>query len=842
MLATLLHIVLIGYLPGAILYRLPGRSRAFRAGLSVDERVFWTVILSVAWSLGAVLVLASIGRYRFETLLVINGAWAMVGLAAIKWLRYREPVARDYWTLIGPAGLVALGVWLYLPAAEYIVGGKDPGSYINEGIQIAQRGQLVVEDPVVASVPAEFRPLFFPSHNSSSYYGIRFVGYFVRDIETGAVVGQFPHLYPASIAIGYGLNGLSGARQTGPTWAILGLIAVYLMGARLFGRLPAAAAAGLLAINVASIWFARYPTTEVMMQTFTFAGILAMARALEGHRGYFGMVAGVLAAGMLFLRYDAVLVIAAFSAAATVAPAAGKRVGAAFWIGLTMTAGLALWYLLGPMRAYMDYPLAFMRNSGGLWLGAAALAGIVLTPRLLAHPRISPGARTIVPVGLAVLLTGLAIYAWFFRAEGGRLALGDAMAFRAFGWYITAPMLALAVAGQAWFLPRRFWNSPAFFVTLSVFSLFFFYKTRIVHEHFWAARRLVPVILPGALLLATGLAYALGSEHWGTAAAASSSDTRSRPPAWRTTLAILLLAAVTVPAALVFWRQSDPVRRHVEYAGLIPKVEALAKRFGDRDLVIVEGRDAGSDLHVLAMPLAYIYARNVLVLDSPIPPKRAFETFVAWAQTRYERVWFLGGGGTDLLTSRVTARPVASETFQVPEYASVYNAYPDGARRKEFDYGIYELLQTPPRPPGPVRLDIGANDDVNVVRFHAKERRQDTGMAYRWTRGVSYALLQGIAPDARELTIWLSTGGRPAQAPAAEVSVTLDGVALGTVTPVDPVRPYTLPIPPDLAAALGASADPARLELRTVTWSPAVAIGGPDTRELGVIVTRVEVR
>jgi hypothetical protein len=275
---------------------------------------------------------------------------------------------------------------------------------------------------------------------------------------------------------------------------------------------------------------------------------------------------------------------------------------------------------------------------------------------------------------------------------------------------------------------------------------------------------------------------------------------------------------------------------------LIPKVEALAGRFGDRDLVIVEGRDAGSDLHVLAMPLAYIYARNVLVLDSPIPPKRAFETFVAWARTRYERVWFIGGGGTDLLTSRVTARPVASETFQVAEYASTLNAYPDGARRKEFDYGIYELLPTDPPRPGPVRLDIGVNDDVNVVRFHAKERRQDTGMAYRWTRSLSYVLLQGIAPDARELTIWLSTGGRPAQAPAAEVSLTLGDVGLGTVAPVDAVRPYTLPIPPNLAGALGASDDPARLELRTVTWSPAAVVGGPDTRELGVIVTRVEVR
>ena len=39
----------------------------------------------------------------------------------------------------------------------YVLGGKDPGGYVNEGVQIAQRGALVAADPVIAAVPAEFR-------------------------------------------------------------------------------------------------------------------------------------------------------------------------------------------------------------------------------------------------------------------------------------------------------------------------------------------------------------------------------------------------------------------------------------------------------------------------------------------------------------------------------------------------------------------------------------------------------------------------------------------------------------------------------------------------------------
>ena len=82
-----------------------------------------------------------------------------------------------------------------------------------------------------------------------------------------------------------------------------------------------------------------------------------------------------------------------------------------------------------------------------------------------------------------------------------------------------------------------------------------------------------------------------------------------------------------MPVAVTFWRMSSPVQQHVEYAGLIPQLEQLASRIGDRDLLIVESRNAGSDLHVLAVPLVYIYARHVLVLDSPVPPKRAVRGF-----------------------------------------------------------------------------------------------------------------------------------------------------------------------------------------------------------------------
>src|SRR6185503_13921442 len=94
-----------------------------------------------------------------------------------------------------PLALAVLGGWRFLPPSEYIIGGKDPGVYVNSGIQIAQRGALVVRDPVVAGVPAFARDLFFPSDKSRErFVAPRFMGFYVLDPDTGAVVSPFPHV------------------------------------------------------------------------------------------------------------------------------------------------------------------------------------------------------------------------------------------------------------------------------------------------------------------------------------------------------------------------------------------------------------------------------------------------------------------------------------------------------------------------------------------------------------------------------------------------------------------------------------------------------------------------
>lgn len=845
MLWLIAQILLVGYVPGALLLRLPGRTQVYRASLPGDERVFWAVLLSVIWSTMVVVLLGTIGRYTYEQLLTINAvSAAILVVAARQHLGWSSRATRLSWTAIVPAAIVGLGIWLYFPASEYVIGGKDPGTYINEGIQIAQRGRLVIRDDVIASVPRPFRDLFFPSQELPTHYGLRFMGFFIQNPDDGAVVGQFPHFYPASIAIGYGLNGLSGARQTIGVWAILGLMAVYFTGVHLFGRVAAGAAVVLLAMNVVMVWFARYPNSELPMQALLFAALLAASHARARSGRFFAITAGTLLGLSLFVRYEVLLAILAFAGAAVLAPVSRQRLGLAFGGALAISGAAGAWYLTGTMRAYAAYPIGFVDNRGGWWAIAGGLVAAILAHRVLRIETINRTVRQWLPVAIAVAIVIVAAYAYFLREAGGRTALGDAMAFRSFGWYITPWLLAVAVAGTAFFIARDFWRDPTFFLTFVTFSAFFFYKTRIVPEHFWTSRRFLGVALPGALLLAAALISEifkperLARLH---TAGSPDADRAAAAPPWIVVASVVLPILLVTPAAIAFHRQAEPVRNHIEYAGLIPHLEQLASRIGDRDLVLVEGRNAGTDLHVLTMPLAYIYARNALVLESPAPDKRVLEQFVLWASSHYERVLFLGGGGTDLLSRQIGAEPMWSDRFQVPEYSSPSNAYPTTAHAKEFEFGLYRLIPGSARSPAPIDIQVGGADDLNVVRFHARERGSD-GLVYRWTGAQSFVLLMGLESSAHELTITMSTGGRPPSAAAAIVEVALDDEPIGAIAPRATVEAFTLAMPAELVKRLAASGDPVRLRLRVPTWNPAVNLGANDTRDLGVIVTRVQTR
>ena len=821
-------LILLGYAPGAALYRIPAADRARRERLDAAERVFWGVMLSVTWSLIVALTLAALHRYDLTHVLAINAALTLAIL--IYWrtgLRFGNATPPGA-IAIAPIALLALVWWLHPPPAEYILGGKDPGVYVNAGIQIAQRGSLIAVDETARSVPAESRSLFFPQYVGQPYYSPRFMGFFLLDPAAGTVVDQFPHLYPTAIAIGYSVEGLTGARDVGLIAAALGVLALYFLGTRLAGPAAGAAAAGLLAINVIEVWYARYPNSEMLTQALGLTGLLAVARANVDDDAFFAPVAGIILGLLPFARFDAVLISGLVVGAVVLQWLAGDRLRFAFLFPLAIGTALFAVYLVGWLAPYAVLPRIFVTHHR-IALGVAFGAGIIILA-VAAWFRRSPAIRRLLIAWAPRLLLSVAVvliaYAWFLRQPGGSLPAHDAYSLRAFGWYVPPAAIGAAVIGLALLMTRRFWTDPSFFVVFIGIGLFVFDHLRIVPEHFWAARRFVPIILPGTLL-AIGAVLAPSDRPGG-------STVERLAFAGRQGLRLVLLALV----AWSFWSATRQIRSHVEYAGVIPKLEQLAARFGTDDLLVVESRNA-SDLHVLALPLAYTYGKQVLLLASPRPDSLRFAQFLRWARGTHRNVYFLGGGGTDLLSRAVAVEVVAGERFQVPEYESLRNGYPTHVRRKEFDFGIYRFVDPVPHTEG-LALDIGAMDDLYVVRFHAKE--QDRHGTFRWSRAQSYLSLAGVDADVRELVIWMENGGRPPQATPAEMEVFLGTTSLGKVVIGRERKPYVFEIPPALAAEAGASVDSVTVRLVSTTWNPRALTGVDDNRDLGVMVDRVEVR
>src|SRR5687768_8916937 len=73
---NLLAVVIIGYLPGAILFRLPIAERDRRSALAAEERVYWAVVLSLTVTTAAAFALAWLGAYTLERVLICNVALA----------------------------------------------------------------------------------------------------------------------------------------------------------------------------------------------------------------------------------------------------------------------------------------------------------------------------------------------------------------------------------------------------------------------------------------------------------------------------------------------------------------------------------------------------------------------------------------------------------------------------------------------------------------------------------------------------------------------------------------------------------------------------------------------
>ena len=131
-------------------------------------------------------------------------------------------------------------------------------------------------------------------------------------------------------------------------------------------------------------------------------------------------------------------------------------------------------------------------------------------------------------------------------------------------------------------------------------------------------------------------------------------------------------------------------------------------------------------------------------------------------------------------------------------------------------------------------------DDLNVVRFHAKE--QTEGRTVRWTQKQSFVAVSGLSGAERSVVFEMHDGGRPKSASPARIQVFFGNTEIGTIDVQPGFRSYTLALPAAAAEAAARLDEPTQLRILSTVWNPRQILGLPDDRDLGVMIDRIEVR
>jgi hypothetical protein len=849
---AILAIPLIFLVPGYLAHRLLSpKEEENNIALDFSETAFVCVLASIIISSWFALVLAELGRFSLFNLLLLLVGFSLISLLAFR-ERFNLRFARPQLDWHGAAllAVLMLATGLFFRPHEFILGGADAGVYVNTGMNLARTGSLIIHDDLLADVPEDAFPEFFrsmPSENAATW--LRFPGYYIDDPSTGKVTPQFLHLQSLWIAVFYSLFGLKLGLLATPFFGLMGVISIYFAARAMFNRDLAILAAFLLAINPTQIWFSRYPTSEALTQFLILSAVYAFASYIRTSSPYLGLLGGTVLGTIFLARIDVLpLLIPVVAYLVYLRLTRGlKRGHAYFFLSLALvlswaafhaftfsrpyTLDLARFLVLVPRLALNIDSIYLVFAGVGIIVGLAILDRhpdkvIAAANRLLVHRR----SLTIV---MAAMLAIAAFYAYFIRPVVGTpktffywydnqtLHAYDHENLVRIGWYISPLGVLMATLGGIRIIYRELSGKTLLFVSIAViFSVFYVWNIWSNPHHIYTMRRYVPVVMPAFMI---SISYALLWLY------------RSFPFAplgkW---MAIILGIALI---GLIGYADRIVVR-HVEYAGAIDQVGAIARELGKDDVIVFIDVDVGN---MVGTPLQYVFGKPVFVLQKGEPDLDKVGTVL--------KKWRLNGRTISWMVANSLAPPPKGFTFtpvkeffiDVPYLEHSYEHFPTKVNRLLIPLTLYELDYAKTVESSeviPELIDVGASDYGFLVRgFHGKEQMPD-GTTFRWTNGIGRVVLS--RPSTGDLRLDLSVAsGRPPQAPLAKLSVWVNGVLVGEQTLVHDhtFEIWNLTVPEDYLPAISE----VEIELRSDTWVPQAIGYNEDPRELGVMVDWIKI-
>jgi len=808
-----------------------GQPPAPTARADAIDRWFARIFVAIAGLSWAGLLLAEVGAFRLGPLALLGGGVVAVGLVVIEAALRRDSRKRTSTaSAFVVIALVAVAMAVVLPPGDPIVAGADESVYLHLASGIRRSGAILSSDPLLEETPQDDWPRLFSRDRYWPQRLNRFDGG-VQIADSGPILQPgFFHLLPVAIAGVETLVGDRAGAYVPPVFAVLGMVALFLLARRLISAAAAVGAAGLVAISLAEAWCGRQPLSELPTQYFVMSGLLFFTWWHAERSVAAALLSGVAFGLAAFTRLDVLMLVTPMlilvlavcwwdRLASRAAPSDERRALGRGLTALTITVVVVTGHaLVHAATIAQPYTLRigrhFLRDRTlpAFVVAAAALAAFAAIAAL-GHRRRWKVAALSRYLGPAIALVTIAIV----LRHPQRLLESPLI------YLLTGPGLALAAVGLVTWSWRDDASSWLVLLLAAASAVAYLDMPRDLPEMPSVFRRTLPVLFPLAALLLGALLVPPDARRWRRIAGA-----------------VAFLALGVAGARHI----TSIIGRPIPVGGRAALME-IARDVPASALLIVDG---GFPSHA-ALALDFSLGRTAIsgdfVFREDAPDRRAaLSRLIAHIGATSRDVFFLGSASPSTLP---TALPAGWTPFPVTTTRLEYEAlerrrtgWPSEVQKVEQPVTLYRLVPPQGRIALPMRVDIGGPDlQLSQGGWYPAEAMLGTGG--RWTGPSATARLPAAAcPSDRRLVLQIRAATlRPAGLIQPRVRLSLNDTPIGELGPADSAfRVYALGLP--LAAVSQVCTAPSTLGIETGTFVPARDAGSPDRRELGLAVDWVE--
>lgn len=600
---------IIFFLPGYILFNILTKERMEKLDI---ETLFLQILGSILTSGWMGLTLAEIGHFSLfnlvASLLIICGLLGWKYKIKFNLKLFTKPRLERGSLVLIIILLVAVG--LFFPPYQWILGGRDPGVYVNTGVNIAKTGSIIIHDKLLADIDESARGDFYQIETRPNvlskikYDGSQFLGYYITDKMTGEVTPQFFYLWSTWIAIFYSIFGLKFGTYVTPFFVLLSILSIYFTGKTLFNKNVGLIALILLTLNFAQVWYARYPTTEIFTQLLIFSGIFTFILFNRSLNRYLGLISALSFGEAFLTRIDSVYLIipitlffvylwssdklekdhlcflvpfviigihGIISAVSISAPYTFDTFGNAFNALLTYRSHLILvaTIILG---AFVILANIYKNNKSNI-------------VRFVQSQNLTPYIR----YSTILLIFILIFYSYFIRPTGDLKS--DSYNLVKLSWYLSGFYgILLAGTGYVLLLYKKPYHETYFFsVIFIIYSIFYIASSQIYPDHPWWVRRYVPVVIPSTILCISYFLDWIKNLKIGTIHSA---------------VPIFLLILMSIPSIIA----DSVIISHKEFDGSMEDIDKLSNVFDDNSIILYKSSVV---TEYVGTPLYYIYGKEI---------------------------------------------------------------------------------------------------------------------------------------------------------------------------------------------------------------------------------------